>query len=137
MWSRVTASIWAPIWPSRSRSCRAGKLLQQILDPSSEINEKYQNTQFVLTDGRTISGVVVKEEPSEFQVMTNLLTPQAITRIAKSDIDQRVASKISPMPAGLANVLTKEEILDFVSYLEAGGYQLPAHLEHQHHHKGQ
>jgi putative heme-binding domain-containing protein len=111
------------------------KLLQQILDPSSEINEKFQNTQFVLTDGRTVSGVVVKEEPTEFHVMTNLLTPQAITRVAKSDIDQRVASKISPMPAGLANVLTKAEILDLVSYLEAGGFQLPAHLQHQHRHK--
>src|SRR5205085_8456857 len=52
------------------------KLLQQIVDPSSEINEKYQNTQFVLVDGRTISGVVVKEEPTEFQVMTSLLAPQ-------------------------------------------------------------
>src|SRR5436853_2202214 len=51
------------------------KLLQQILDPSSEINEKYQNTQFVLTDGRVVSGVIVKEEPTEFHVMTNLLTP--------------------------------------------------------------
>src|SRR5947208_2370708 len=82
----------------------------------------------VMSDGRTISGVVVKEEPSEFQVMTNLLTPEAITRIAKADIDQRVASKISPMPAGLVNVLTKEEIVDLLSYLEAGGYQLPVHL---------
>src|SRR5207302_5028747 len=51
------------------------KLLEQIVDPSSQIHEKYQNTQFVLTDGRTISGVVVKEEPAEFHVMTNLLTP--------------------------------------------------------------
>lgn len=108
------------------------KLLAQILDPSSEINEKYQNTQFVLTDGRVISGVITKEEPTEFHVMTNLLTPQAITRIAKSDIDQRVASKISPMPPGLANVLSKAELTDLVSFLEAGGFQLPAHLQHHH-----
>jgi putative heme-binding domain-containing protein len=111
------------------------KLLAQILDPSSEINEKYQNTQFVLTDGRIVSGVIVKEEPAEFHVMTNLLTPEAITHIAKSDIDQRVASKISPMPPGLANVLTQHEVIDLVSFLEAGGFRLPAHLQHQHHHK--
>jgi putative heme-binding domain-containing protein len=117
------------------KKLRGRELLQQILDPSSQINDKYQTTQFVLTDGRAISGVVIKDEPSEFHVMTNLLAPEAISRIPKSDIDQRVASKISPMPAGLANVLTKAEILDLLSYLEAGGYQLPAHLEHQHHHK--
>lgn len=111
------------------------KLLEQILDPSSQIGEKYQSTQFVLTDGRSVSGVVVKEEPGEFQVMSNLLAPQAITRVAKPEIDQRVVSKISPMPAGLANVLSKQEILDLVSFLEAGGFQLPAHLQHQHGHK--
>jgi hypothetical protein len=39
------------------------------------------------------------------------------------------------MPQGLANVLSKQEIIDLVSYLEAGGFQLPAHLQHQHGHK--
>lgn len=108
------------------------KLLAQILDPSSEINEKYQTTQFVLTDGRVVSGVVVKDEPAEVEVMTNLLTPMALTRLRKAEIDQRVASKISPMPQGLVNVLTKQEIVDLVSFLEAGGFQLPAHLQHHH-----
>lgn len=101
----------------------------------AEINEKFQDTQFALTDGRVVSGVVVKEEPAEFHVITNLLTPEAVIRIAKSDVDQRVASKISPMPQGLANLLTKQETIDVVSFLEAGGYQLPAHLQQHHNHK--
>jgi putative heme-binding domain-containing protein len=106
------------------------KLLQQILDPSTEINEKYQTTQFVLADGRIVSGVVVKDEPNELLVMTNLLTPEAITRVPKPQIDQQIASKISPMPPGLANVLTAAEIADLLSYLEAGGYHPPGHLPH-------
>jgi hypothetical protein len=67
------------------------------------------------------------------QVMTNLLVPEAVTRIAKSDIDQQVASKISPMPPGLADVLSREEIVDLVSYLEAGGYHPPGQ-SHSHRH---
>jgi putative heme-binding domain-containing protein len=114
------------------KKLQGAKLLAQILDPSSEINEKYQTTQFVLTDGRVVSGVVVKEEGEELQVMSNLLMPQALTHIRKADIDQRVASKISPMPQGLANVLTKQEITDLVSFLEGGGLQLPPHLQHKH-----
>jgi putative heme-binding domain-containing protein len=110
------------------------KLLEQVLDPSSEINEKYQNRQFVMTNGRVVSGVVIKEEPAEFHVVTNLLAPQAVMRLPKSEIDQRVASKISPMPPGLANVLTKAEIFDLLSYLEAGGYHAPGHLPYQHGH---
>src|SRR5439155_810772 len=120
--ARLDPARFAHDWPHAQSACACAalsgadlaesvkklqgrKLLAQIIDPSSEINEKFQNTQFVLTDGRVISGVIVKEEPAEFQVMTNLLTPEAVTRIAKSDIDQRVASKISPMPQGLANML--------------------------------
>ena len=37
------------------------------------------------------------------------------------------------MPIGLINVLTKEEILDLHTFLEKG-YELPAHLQHHHHH---
>jgi hypothetical protein len=42
-------------------------------------------------------------------------------KITKSDIDFRRVSKISPMPEGLVNIFTKEEILDLVAYLESGG----------------
>jgi hypothetical protein len=36
------------------------------------------------------------------------------------------------MPPGLANVLTKPEIEELLSYLEAGGYHPPGHLKHKH-----
>ncbi|HEY2760695.1 MAG TPA: hypothetical protein VGI75_08125, partial [Pirellulales bacterium] len=111
------------------------KLLEQIVDPSSQIHEKYQNYQFVMNDGRVVAGVVVKEDDAEYHVLTNLLTPQIVMRLRKADIDQRVASRISPMPPGLVNVLTKDEILNLLSYVEAGGYRLPDHLKHQHGHK--
>ena len=39
----------------------------------------------------------------------------------KSDVARRAASKLSPMPEGLVNVLSKEELLDLVAFLEAGG----------------
>jgi putative heme-binding domain-containing protein len=110
------------------------KLLQEIIDPSNEIHEKYQNRQFVMSDGRVVFGVVVKEETAEVHVVSNLLTPEAVTRLKKADIDQTIASRISPMPQGLVNVLTKAEILDLLSFVEAGGYQLPAHLQHKHEH---
>ena len=60
---------------------------------------------------------------------TNLLTPNTLTRIAKADVDEKIASKISPMPEGLVNVLTKDEILDLHAFVESGGFKLPAALE--------
>lgn len=111
------------------------KLLEQIIEPSSEINRKYQTTQFLMESGKVLSGVVVKETESEFQIISNLLLPTAITSIAKSEIDEQFPSKISAMPKGMANVLTRPEIIDLVSFLETG-FNLPEHLKHKHmHHK--
>ncbi len=107
-------------------------LLRQILEPSSEINEKYRNYQFQLSDGRVVAGVVVKEGPLEYHVVSNLLLPQAVTRVTKSQVEETIASKISPMPEGLLNVLTKEEILDLIAFVESGGFKLPEHLKHHH-----
>ena len=108
------------------------KLLQQILDPSSDINKKYQNHQFVMDSGRVVAGVIVEQSPAELKVVSNLLNPNAFVRIDRKEIEEQVPSKISAMPNGLANVLTKNEILDMVSFLEHGGYKLPEHLKHKH-----
>jgi hypothetical protein len=41
--------------------------------------------------------------------------------VPKKDIKSRGASKLSPMPEGLASILTREEILDLLAYIQAGG----------------
>lgn len=111
------------------------KLLQQMLEPSAEINPKFVNTQFVLESGRVISGVVVQETPGELKVVSNLLNPNAFERVTPDEIEEQFASKISSMPTGLMNVLTEREILDLVSFVQNSD-KLPAHLKHQHGGKG-
>lgn len=114
------------------KKLKGEELLRQMIEPSAKIHEKFQNHQFITTEGRAITGVIVKEDAKSYYVATNLLTPNTLTTIAKKDVEQKVLSKISPMPAGLLNVLTKEEILDLHAYVEAGGMKLPAHLHHGH-----
>jgi len=109
-------------------------LLMQMLEPSSKIPENFQNYQFLNSDGRVVTGVIVKEDDQSYQVATNLLTPNTMTTIRKSDVDEKLASKVSPMPNGLLNVLTKEEIYDLHKFVAAGGFQIPDHLKHKHDH---
>ncbi|MHC4880042.1 MAG: PVC-type heme-binding CxxCH protein, partial [Planctomycetota bacterium] len=116
------------------KKLKGAELLRQIIEPSAKIHEKYQTWQFILSDGRVVAGVVMKETNKVFQVATNLLTPNSLTTIPKNGIDERIASKVSPMPVGLVNVLTKDEILDLHAFVESGGYKLPAHLKHHHNH---
>ncbi|MCA9246401.1 MAG: HEAT repeat domain-containing protein [Planctomycetales bacterium] len=114
------------------KKLRGAKLLEQILDPSATIHEKFQTHQFLMEDGQIITGVIAKEDDAEYQVMSNLLTPNVVTRVKKAEIEEQAASNVSPMPPGLANVLTRDEIFDLLAFLE-NGYQLPEHLEHHHH----
>ncbi len=105
------------------------KLLQQIVEPSSEINPQFQSWQFEMSDGRLINGVIAKEDAESYQVLTNLLAPNAVTQVRKKDIDDKIASKLSAMPPGLLNILTKDEILNLLSFLESGG-KVPGHDHH-------
>ena len=96
-------------------------LLQQILEPSAVVEEKYRINLFTLADGRTVIGQVASEDETKVQVIANPLTPEVFTSVLKKDITKRKATPNSPMPMGLLDVLTKDEILDLLAYLEAGG----------------
>lgn len=85
--------------------------------------------QFVLDSGRVVSGVVREETPVSYRVATNLLTPDQVTVVRKSEIDEQVPGTVSAMPAGLLNVLTRDEITDLLSFVEAGD-DLPESLRH-------
>jgi putative heme-binding domain-containing protein len=108
---------------------RGRELLEHILEPSREIGEGYRTVQFVLESGRVVSGVVTGETDESLRVTPNLLVPESVVTIPKSQIEERVPSRVSPMPAGLVNVLEREEILDLLAFLEAGE-NLPAGLQH-------
>ena len=41
--------------------------------------------------------------------------------LPKNQVDEKLPSKISSMPESLLNGLTREQILDLVAYLKAGG----------------
>ena len=108
--------------------------MQQILEPSAEINEKYQTIRILDDSGQERSGVLKSETNEAVTLIPNLLLPKRTVTIMKSSIDERGKSKLSSMPVGMLNVLTKQEIVDVVSYLEHGGYKLPDHLKKKHGH---
>ena len=95
-------------------------LLENILLPSKVVSDQYQNTTFTLKNGDDISGRTIDETPEKYVVVTNPLTGEQ-KDIKKSDVASTAAAKLSPMPEGLVNILTKDEILDLIAYLESAG----------------
>lgn len=94
------------------------KLLEQILDPSAEINQDYQTHAFLTDDGQTVAGLIVKEDDQTVHVLPNPLTPEAITIVEKSRLEARRTSQLSTMPKGLLMTFQRDEILDLLAFLQ-------------------
>ena len=119
----AVSGIGATVGPDLAESIKkhqGKKLLQQIIEPSSEIHPKYQTLQFLLDNGQVVIGVVLQEDEDAVYIAKNLLTPHTLTKVEKSSIEEQGATKLSAMPNGLLNGLTKTEILDMLRFLEAG-----------------
>jgi putative heme-binding domain-containing protein len=95
-------------------------ILESIIDPSKVVSEQYQNVAITLKNGDDVTGRVIEEDNRRIVVITDPLK-QTQRELRKSEIQERRPSKLSPMPEGLVSVLTKEEILDLLAYIESGG----------------
>ena len=95
-------------------------ILESILEPSKVVSEQYQNETFVTVDGQLVTGRVVDETKTSISVQPDPLSPDRVTML-KEDIESRKPSPVSPMPANLIDVLTADEILDLIAYMESAG----------------
>lgn len=100
-------------------------LLDQIINPSKVINEQFSAVMILTDDGKVITGVVVNLNGDSMMVTPDLTDPQKQVSVDRKTIEDIQLSKISPMPANLLGMLTKEEILDLLAYVISGGD--PAH----------
>jgi putative heme-binding domain-containing protein len=98
---------------------RPRDILESILEPSKVVSEQYQNWSLELADGDEVSGRLISETAERIILETDWRTG-AQTRVRRDDVKRFRPSSLSPMPEGLVNVLTREEILDLVAYLAAG-----------------
>ncbi len=100
-------------------------LLTEILEPSKVVAERYKNFVFELNDGEEMVGMIVKEDADSVTVQTGP-SDSLIQKVKKSNIKTRTLQPSSQMPLGLVNMLSKEQILDLLAYIESGG-NAPAH----------
>ena len=95
-------------------------ILDAILSPSKVIDEKYRLTSFLLKDGSKVTGSVEREDAQKVFLRTDPLADEPHA-LSKANLVRREWSAVSPMPEGLLNTLTRDEILDLLAFLEAGG----------------
>lgn len=99
----------------------ARALLESILEPSKVIPDRYAAARIVLADGRVVTGVVKDLDGDELHVMTDPLDPAGLVKVRRRDVESVRPSPVSPMPAGLLNGFTADEVLDLIAYLRSRG----------------
>ena len=110
-----------PDLTSAGRRYSAHDLIDQVINPSKVINEQFSAITVVTEDGLTHTGVVVNLNGDSMTINTDLTDPNKRVNIDRKKIDELVISNTSPMPSGLFNRITKDEILDLLAYLISSG----------------
>jgi putative heme-binding domain-containing protein len=112
-----------PDLTSAGRRYSSHDLLDQVINPSKVINEQFSAITVVTDAGLVHTGVVVNLNGDSMTLNTDLTDPNKRVNIDRKTIDSLIVSKTSPMPTGLFDRMTNEEILDLIAYLISGGDQ--------------
>ena len=88
---------------------------QSILFPSAGISHNYESYILQTADGEVVTGLLV----SDTDEAVSLKSPDSIVRtFKKDDLDGFKMQEISLMPADLQKLLTAQDLVDVVAYLE-------------------
>ncbi|MBX3412549.1 MAG: HEAT repeat domain-containing protein [Pirellulales bacterium] len=90
------------------------RLLEDVLDPSRNVDQAFRSTQIATTGGQVLSGLVLREEGSVLVLADN---QGKEVRVPLDEIDEREVSKLSPMPANVPDLVTEAEFYDLLSFL--------------------
>jgi len=96
-------------------------LLESIIEPSKVISETYRSVTVTLKSGAIFDGRITSDDAKSIMLAINPVDPDQRRRINKSDIATQRVSDVSPMPGGLIDTLTREEIFDLLAWIESGG----------------
>ena len=105
-------------------------LLRELVEPSKVLEKKYQTEVIKTRNGRQFSGMVAYEDAAVVRLISNPMEGEETDEVPRDSIAERWQSPISPMPEGLLNTASSDDILDLLAYVaSAGGLQPTAGAE--------
>ncbi len=91
-------------------------MLVNVVNPSAQIREGYENFVVVTTDGRTLNGFIADQD-SRVVVIRGIDGQSVI--ISRGDIEELAAIPRSVMPEGALKDFTDEQVRDLFAYLRS------------------
>ncbi|MCO6455293.1 MAG: HEAT repeat domain-containing protein [Pirellulaceae bacterium] len=96
-------------------------VLREILEPSARIDPQYALVVIQDVMGRVHTGIVADRDANRVRLRADPRDNRDLVTIRVADIDQEISSPVSLMPAGLLNTLSRDEVLDLLAFVLAGG----------------
>jgi putative heme-binding domain-containing protein len=103
-------------------------MLEAIVEPSRSVAENYRNLNVVTTSGKVLVGRLVNAgdfRGEKLRLNVDPLHPGQLVEIDKKDVADQQLVDTSPMPKGLLDTFTREEIADLLAFLEDGVRESP------------
>ncbi len=97
------------------RSSKAA-LLEAVFFPNRKLAPEHETTVIETTDGKTITGLVLREAGATVSILT---TAGAATDIPKAQIKARTKTKTSIMPDSLADTIDRNSMRNLAAFLVA------------------
>jgi putative heme-binding domain-containing protein len=94
------------------------RLLEDLIDPSRNVDPAFRQTSIVTKDGGILSGIVIEVGNETLEVRD---VAGKVTRVPFADVAKKVASSNSLMPQGLDLAISESELYDLLAFLLAGG----------------
>ena len=96
-------------------------LLESILTPSRSVAENFQLDSIVTHSGELYTGRILIEgdyRSQKVRIQTDPLKLGSVVEIDKGEIEEHKQLDRSPMPDGLLDVFSRDEIRDLIAYLQ-------------------
>lgn len=90
-------------------------LLEAVVYPSSSLARGFESHSLLLDDGRTLTGLIVRETADSLVLRA---ADQTEHRVPRGSIEEMKPSPVSIMPAGLENTMSKQQLADLIAYLQ-------------------
>lgn len=104
-------------------------LLRELLEPSLVVADKYKPVDVFTSDGLRQRGVIVTQDEKALRLRMLPPAPQDVKEIPQAEIEEIAQLATSPMPEGVVDMLSLDEILDLIALLESSGN--PGHTAFQ------
>lgn len=89
-------------------------IVTSILNPSAVITEGFAQQKILTIDGKMVAGAVIEETARSLKLVG---TDGVVRTVNTADIEKRVGTKVSPMPAGFNKMMSPQQIADMTAWL--------------------